>query len=172
MSFFRETGAMICVCCVICGALGILAPLGNTRKLMNVVMGIFFLAAAVSSFSEAEVNFQGGSFDIPESEELTLEYEGYGTKEVLRVAQEKLEEYAAYILEQEGIEPEDISVILEMDQSGGIYVESINIYINQEQNRLFKTKISSTIKNEFKVFPNIVNVDESGEDETKTEAET
>lgn len=164
MNLFRDTGAIICVCCVICGALSILAPLGNTKKLMNVVMGIFFLAAAVSSFSKLDVQLNENPFAFPNSEELALEYEDYGTKEVIRVAQEKLEEYVSYILSQEGIEAENIEVILQMDQSGGIYVESIDIYINQEQNRLFKTKINNTIKNDFKIFPNIVLGDEEKEE--------
>lgn len=164
MSFFRDTGAMICVCCVVCGALGILAPLGNTKKLMNVVMGIFFLAAAVSSFAGAEISIEGGCVTFPNSGELVQEYEDYGVKEVLRAAREKLEEYADYILKQEGIEADGIDVILETDERGGIYVGAIDIYINQEQNRLFKTKINSTIKNEFKVFPNVIVGDEEKED--------
>lgn len=164
MSFFRNAGAMICVCCVICGALGILAPLGNTKKLMNVVMGIFFLAMAVSSFAGFDSQLEGFDFALPDSQDIALEYENLGENEVLRVAEEKLEDYAAYVLGEEGIEPEKIRIILERDQSGGIYVKEINIYINQEQNRLFKTKINNTIKNDFKVFPNIVVGDKEKED--------
>ena len=98
-----------------------------------------------------------------DGEELSAEYEDYYENEVISVAEEKLCEYTDYILKQEGIEASDIRIILETDSDHGIYVEEINIYINQEQNRLFRTKINSLIKNDFKVFPNIITVDEGKE---------
>ena len=112
MSFISEVGGIICLCCVISAAVGIIAPLGNTKKIMNVVMGIF------------------------------LPYTPF-----VRIP----------------MPVSDIRIILETDSDHGIYVEEINIYINQEQNRLFRTKINSLIKNDFKVFPNIITVDEGKE---------
>ena len=100
---------------------------------------------------------------MPDGEELSAEYEDYYENEVISVAEEKLCEYTDYILKQEGIEASYIRIILETDSDHGIYVEEINIYINQEQNRLFRTKINSLIKNDFKVFPNIITVDEGKE---------
>ncbi len=164
MSFFNHIGGIICVCCVICGALGIISPLGNTRKMMNVVIGIFFLAAILTSFTKTSFDFSQELVDFPNSEEISEEYGDLYEKEVIRTAQDKLCEYADNILKQEGIDSEDIRIILETDGAGGIYVKEIDIYINQEQNRMFKTKINSVIKNDFKVFPNIITVDERKEE--------
>lgn len=163
MSFISDMGGMICVCCVISAAAGIIAPLGNTKKIMNAVMGIFFLAAVISSFTKISFDFSDEFYTMPDGEELSAEYEDYFEKQVISAAEEKLCEYADYILRQEGIEASDIAIILETDDSGGIYAGEIDIYINQEQNRLFRTKINSLIKNEFKIFPNIVTADEGKE---------
>lgn len=163
MSFISEVGGIICLCCVISAAVGIIAPLGNTKKIMNVVMGIFFLAVVIASFTKTSVDFSGELYEMPESEKLSGEYEEYFQNEVIAAAEKKLCEYTDYALKQEGIEASDIRIILETDSDRGIYVEEINIYINQEQNRLFRTKINSLIKNDFKVFPNIVIADERKE---------
>lgn len=163
MSFISDVGGIICLCCVISAAVGIIAPLGNTKKIMNVVMGIFLLAVVISSFTKTSVDFSQELYIMTDGEELSAEYEDYYENEVISVAEEKLCEYTDYILKQEGIEASDIRIILETDSDHGIYVEEINIYINQEQNRLFRTKINSLIKNDFKVFPNIITVDEGKE---------
>lgn len=163
MSFISEIGGIICLCCVISAAVGIIAPLGNTKKILNVVMGIFFLGVVVSSISGASFDISSEIQALPPGEELSQDYEDYYENEVLRVAQEKLGEYTDYILKQEGIEADHIRIILKTDDSGGIYVEEIDIYINQEQNRLFRTKINNLIKDDFKIFPNIITEDEGKE---------
>lgn len=163
MNFVSGIGGIICVCCVISAAAGIISPLGNTKKIMNTVMGIFFLAAVISSFTKVSFDFSAELSEIPSGNELSEEYEDYYENQIIGTAQKKLEEYADCILMQEGIDASDIVIILETDDSGGIYVGEIDIYINQEQNRLFRTKINSLIKNDFKIFPNIVTVDEGKE---------
>lgn len=163
MSFISEIGGIICLCCVISAAVGIIAPLGNTKKILNVVMGIFFLAVVISSITNTSFDVSSELQALPPGEELSGEYEDYYGNEVIRVAEEKLVEYTDYILKQEGVEASDIRIILETDDSGGIYVEEIDIYINQEQNRLFRTKINNLIKDDFKIFPNIITVDEGKE---------
>lgn len=164
MSFFYHVGGIISVCCVICGALGIISPLGNTKKMMNVVIGIFFLAVVLTPFTKISFDFSENLFNFPNSDEISEEYKDLYDKEVIRTAQDKLCEYADSILKEEGINANDIRIILETDDTGGIYVKEIDIYINQEQIRMFKTKINSVIKDDFKVFPNIITVDERKEE--------
>ena len=88
---------------------------------------------------------------MPNETKISEEY----NEKVLSTTKTNLEKSVMSILEQNNININNAVVTLKTDQNNGIIIESISIYITND-NQLTSSKITNLIKENFSVTPQII----------------
>ena len=91
------------------------------------------------------------NINIPNQTKISEEY----NEKVLSTTKINLEKSVKSILEQNNININNAVVTLKTDQNNGIIIESISIYITND-NQLTSSKITNLIKENFSVTPQII----------------
>lgn len=122
--------ASLCCCLVVCSLVRLVAPAGNTTKILSLVIGVFALCCLVSPFATLvnEVEFDSFQYEYEETQtELSLKY----NEEILKTTGDYINSYVKVLLTSAEIMPEDIRTTLGVSNENGIYIKEMNIYINK-----------------------------------------
>ena len=127
------SGACGVVCCVgvASAMLSVLMPQKRTKRVMNMVLGLFVLVTLMNAIRSAAEEFSG-SLDFTQSEVSAGYDESDCTDEVARQTAEYLVAASDELLRAEGIEAEDIRISLRISDEGRIYVDRADIYISEQ----------------------------------------
>ncbi|MDO4748016.1 MAG: stage III sporulation protein AF [Eubacteriales bacterium] len=132
MSSLKSASVIICICCVACSIIGLLAPLGRMRKISNLVLGAFLVSSLFIPLLGVVDTFSTDySFDIDDTL-TTVSNESDYEKMVLNQTAQNLVAATNDLLLSEGIEAKNIELGIKKSENNSIYINKINIYINKE----------------------------------------
>lgn len=130
MSSLKAVAVTVCVCCIACSIIGIIAPNGRMKKILNLVLGAFLTVSMIipliglsSSFSK-DMYVDTSEFVSPDIDE--KEYE----KMILNKTADNLVLAANYLLLSEDVTVDNIEIGIKKSDTNSIYISKINIYIN------------------------------------------
>ena len=130
MNALQSVGLTICYTCAAISILSVLIPQKRTRRIMNFVIGIFFIGTLITAVSSG---FE--SFDFDTSSVQSIEIPDYTEEDyTAAVAQMTADNATAAIrdlLYNEGIEADDIQLTLKISDEGRISVVRAVIYISE-----------------------------------------
>lgn len=145
-----------CCCLVVCALIRIIAPSGNTTKILSLVIGLFALCCLISPVAEL---FRNIDF-VELSKEQNICNENFSAlcdEQVLSKTGDYINSYADIILKQADININNIQTVLGVDKNKGIYIKQMNIYINKTA-RDKADKIENLISNSLGIVPKITEI--------------
>lgn len=152
MSTIATVAAVVCVCSISCSLIGVISPQGNTRRILNTVIGAFILCCMIIPIKNAITNFHL-DIQIPKSADtLTASADEAYNNAVIVETQALLENRLKTLMLQNNINISSANLTLEGNENGGIYIGSISIYINKAQENLVG-KIKTLTEKEFQITP-------------------
>ena len=145
--------ASLCVTLVACGIIRMIAPAGNTSRILSVVISVFVLCSLVSPISvfvkNLSVTVDEDEF-MSEEKSISVEYDN----EIIRQTADYINQYVYTSLKAEGIDNTAIETVLALDENSGIYISKMNIYIDKRYTE--KTQvINEVVKNTVGIEPEI-----------------
>ncbi len=144
----------LCCTLLICSILRIISPSGSTQKIMSVVICVFSLCCLVSPVYELvrSIELDNTQKDVNSiaSENFEVNYD----RAVLKETAEYINEYVNMLLESCSAENAKIETILSSDNSKGIYISGMNIYLYGNENVNIQ-EISDMVFSATGVKPNI-----------------
>jgi hypothetical protein len=147
--------AVICVTAIGCSFVGVLVPQGSTKKVINVVIGVFLLCTMIVPIKNAIQNFKLETTISDSAEDLTASADEAYNNAVLKETQSILESKLKSSLAQNNINPYSLEINLSATENGGIYIKSISIYILQKDEALTQNIISIT-EEQFEIKPEVL----------------
>lgn len=131
MTALFNTSVIVCVCCVVCSMLSMIAPFGRTKKIINLILGFFLISSMivplVSLFTENKISLSLHS-SSPDSYYVDeKEYENI----VLKKTADNLVNATNDLLLAENIVADNIMITLKKSDNNSIYISKINIYISK-----------------------------------------
>lgn len=122
--------ASLCCCLVVSSLVRIIAPSGNTSKILSLIIGLFTICCLISPFvalfKDIDVNIYQKELNT-ESTNLTELYD----EQVLSTTGEYINTYVLSLLKNAEIVPENIKTVLGVTKEKGIYVKQMNIYVRK-----------------------------------------
>ena len=157
MDSVRQWSVLICVSCMICILVEFLIPPGKIGKTMNMVLGVFMLAAFITPFTN-----KNGLFDIDfkkiSSSEKTHEQKNVIenlNSQITDVAKQNIEAVIMRTLRDMEVCPKKIQTFMDTNETGCIVMIRCKIYLNENQNNL-KEKVKSEVENKLKIKTEVI----------------
>ncbi len=124
----------LCCTLVICSILRIISPSGSTQKIMTLVVSIFSLCCLASPFYELARNINVNNIQSDAHSIITEKYASEFDSEVFEVTAEYINEYISSLLKSCSVKNPRIETVLSSDDSRGIYIKEMNIYLYGSEN--------------------------------------
>ncbi len=144
---------VICVSALICSIVNTVAPQGATGRILNTVLGVFIICALIAPVKNAVSNFELNTKNMPESKSVTASADELFENQVLRETEKNLSKMLKKLLDDEKLQCNSFKINLKTDSGGGIYIESISIYINKNSDT---QRISNKVIEKFEMRPRII----------------
>ncbi|MBQ4105368.1 MAG: stage III sporulation protein AF [Clostridia bacterium] len=122
----------LCCSLVVCAIVKFISPTGNTTKIMTLVISVFMMCAMISPVCTALKNIklsENKYVSNIKADDFTAVYD----KQVLKQTAEYINEYTKALMNEANIYPENIETIIAVNESSGIYIRKMNIYIQEEK---------------------------------------
>ena len=155
MNSFASIAAVICVAALGCSIVTIAAPQGNTRRILNTVLGAFILCTMLVPIKNAITNFDAEISIVTPEENIQVSAQEAYNAAIMVETKAGLESTLTAYLENKGISILGTDIVLDSYDNGGIYIGKISIYISQE-NKDSCNRIIKLTKEKFEVEPNII----------------
>ena len=151
MSTVTNIAVVLCTCVIACILIKMLVPQGRTQKTMNIIITAFLIIVMISPIKNCIAS--GSSLDIstPDESQIMDEY----NSKVLSQTQDNLRNSLLSLLQQNGINPDDVFVKLKTDNENGIIIDYIYIYLSENNIGQSSDAIKVTEEN-FSITPEIV----------------
>lgn len=146
--------ASLCCTLIICSLLRILSPSGSTQKIMSVVISVFSLCCLASPFYELSKNINTLNLESEINNTYIGKFDTEYDCKVVETTAEYINEYINSLLKSCAVDDSDIETVLSTDNSRGIYIKEVNIYLNGSENINIK-EISELVSSAIGVKPNI-----------------
>lgn len=146
--------ASLCCCLVVCAILRMVAPSGNTQKIMSVVIGVFTVCCLLSPLYEIGKNLNFSENKDYVSDKIRNDYEQQYDSKVLQTTAEYINEYVNSLLCESGVDNAQIETILSVNEGRGIYIKELNIYL-YKKNEVDINEISDLIYSSVGIVPSI-----------------
>ena len=128
---------------------------GGIKKILSLVLGAFMLCALIVPVSKAASEFSVNTDSYPSYESLSATVDEAYQKQLVSATRTKLEETLAAILNQNGIYPEKVEVILAFADESSIIISQVSIYISNSD--ISKTaQIDRLTEESFQITPDII----------------
>ena len=130
MNELKATGVTICVISVAVSVISVLIPQKRTRRVMSFVIGLFFIGSLLQGLSSSFGQFHA---ELPDREEITVprysdqDYNDAVGQQTADILVRSLGE----LLRNEGIEIQDINIMLKISDQGRITVSRVIIYMSE-----------------------------------------
>ncbi len=153
MSTIKAIAMTICVCGITCSLLGIISPTKKTKKILNLVIGLFIICSIIIPIKSAINSFNINIADIDTVEEITNNVDDSYNEKVIWQTSENLEAALKALLNNNNYYPDKIKIHLETTNENSIYIKQIDIYMDKTDNTI---DIKRLTKENFQVTPNII----------------
>jgi len=135
----------------------IIAPAGNTTKIMSLVISIFSLCCLFSSFISFSDNLKFIEADISQAEISDDVFSDLCDDKVLSTTGDYINSYTKNLLIQSDINPQQIITVMGVDKNRGIYIREMNIFINEKYHS--KTdEVKETVSSILGIEPTITEI--------------
>lgn len=147
MNGLKTVSITLCFTCVAVSMITVLIPQKRTRRVMNFVVGLFFISTFITA-----VSAQVSDIDLRTPDVNEIPIPTYSEKDsqdtVAQMTADNLTQALKELLNNEGIYPENIRLTLKTSDEGRISVERAVIYIS-------KTDMGQSVKIKSIVYRNI-----------------
>jgi len=141
----------------VCSLVRIIAPAGNTTKIMSLVISIFSLCCLFSSFISFSDNLKFIEADISQAEISDDVFSDLCDDKVLSTTGDYINSYTKNLLIQSDINPQQIITVMGVDKNRGIYIREMNIFINEKYHS--KTdEVKETVSSILGIEPTITEI--------------
>lgn len=155
-SMYLCAGSLCCTL-VVCSLVRIIAPAGNTTKIMSLVISIFSLCCLFSSFISFSDNLKFTEADISQAEISDEVFSDLCDDKVLSTTGDYINSYTKNLLIQSDINPQQIITVMGGDKNRGIYIREMNIFINEKYHS--KTdEVKETVSSILGIEPTITEI--------------
>ncbi|MBE6734339.1 MAG: hypothetical protein E7563_03220 [Ruminococcaceae bacterium] len=155
-SMYLCAGSLCCTL-VVCSLVRIIAPAGNTTKIMSLVISIFSLCCLFSSFISFSDNLKFIEADISQAEISDDVFSDLCDDKVLSTTGDYINSYTKNLLIQSDINPQQIITVMGVDKNRGIYIREMNIFINEKYHS--KTdEVKETVSSILGIEPTITEI--------------
>lgn len=155
-SMYLCAGSLCCTL-VVCSLVRIIAPAGNTTKIMSLVISIFSLCCLFSSFISFSDNLKFSEADISQAEISDEVFSDLCDDKVLSTTGDYINSYTKNLLIQSDINPQQIITVMGVDKNRGIYIREMNIFINEKYHS--KTdEVKETVSSILGIEPTITEI--------------
>lgn len=121
---------VLCVLCACSGMFSLLIPQKRTKRILRFILGLFLLSTILSAFLNA-ANSIDLSLNINEEQYSENRYDEEYISAIARQTAENLISLSDELLKAEGIEAEDIRLSVKISDDNRIYIDRVDIYINE-----------------------------------------
>ncbi len=155
MSEIGTIVSVICVCAIASSIIRVVVPQGNTTKLLNTVIGVFILCCMIVPVKNFITNFNANiTITEPNGDLSSLSLDAYNQAVIIET-QNTLQNTLVSYLASENIQTQEVSVTLDSTDEGGIYIDSISIYISN-QDSSHTQRIIELTEQKFQITPSII----------------
>lgn len=154
MSDITALVGMACVCAVVVSALGVISPNGMTSKTLNLVIGIFIICVMLVPVKNLFTDFSVNLPEIKVPDTISSDARNAYNTAVVTELKARLDKTLLSKLTSEGFSVKTVSVNLDENDDGGIYISSIDIYIDKAEKRI--QKIIRSTEESFSVTPKVI----------------
>ena len=144
-----------CAACVICSLLSVFVTDGGLKKILSLVMGAFLVCSILFPVSKALLSFRPDTENYPSFEKLTATADETFGAQVVKQAENNLENTLEALLAQNGITPRSCEIILAESENSGIIISQISIYIDQSDS-LRTSDITELVRRHFGMSPRVI----------------
>lgn len=128
MQEIRESAICLCVGCLICSIISIIAPKGGTEKLIKLAVGAFLLLSVINSVSDIkpDLNLISLSSDsaVTENVEAVNDF-------AQNIIKKQLSGHIEAVLEQMNIPYEKIEIQMDISDDASISIEQTTVAVDQ-----------------------------------------
>ena len=128
---------------------------GGTKKIFTLVMGAFMVCAMIVPTVNAVKNIHPSLEAYPSYSDLTATADEAYQEKLIAQTRLNLEQTLTALLNQNGIEPQSVSVILSEAEERSIMIASVSIYIDESDFGL-SDFISDLTVQHFGITPSII----------------
>ena len=121
---------VLCVLCAGSGMFSLLIPQKRTKRILRFILGLFLLSTILSAFLNAADSIDL-SLNINEEQYSDNRYDEEYISAIARQTAENLISLSDELLKAEGIEAEDIRLSVKISDDNRIYIDRVDIYINE-----------------------------------------
>ncbi len=128
---------------------------GGTKKIFTLVMGAFMVCAMLVPAVNAVKHIQPSLESYPSHSELTATADEAYQENLIAQTRSNLEQTLTALLNQNGIEPRSVNIILSETDERSIMIASVSIYIDESDTGL-SDFISGLTVQHFGITPSII----------------
>lgn len=151
MNAVTSAAVVLCTCTVACVVIKMLLPEGRTRKIMNLIISAFLIIVMIAPIKNLFNKSDGLNISTPDESKIMQEYDS----KVLSVTQDNLSRSVSALLAQNNINVSNVYVSVKSSGDGGIIIDYINIYIDEDDRPQIYEIIAKTEEN-FGITPEII----------------
>lgn len=151
MSTVTNMAVVLCTCVIACILVKMLVPQGRTQKTMNIIITAFLIMVMISPIKSLLSSTSSLEIFTPDESQIMDEY----NSRVLSQTQDNLRNSLLSLLQQNGINPDDVFVKLKTDNENGIIIDYIYIYLS-ENSRVKSSDAIKVTEENFSITPEIV----------------
>ena len=151
MNTVTNIAVVLCTCVIACILVKMLVPQGRTQKTMNIIITAFLIMVMISPIKSLLSSTSSLEIFTPDESQIMDEY----NSRVLSQTQDNLRNSLLSLLQQNGINPDDVFVKLKTDNENGIIIDYIYIYLN-ENSRVKSSDAIKVTEENFSITPEIV----------------
>ena len=151
MNTVTNMAVVLCTCVIACILVKMLVPQGRTQKTMNIIITAFLIMVMISPIKSLLSSTSSLEIFTPDESQIMDEY----NSRVLSQTQDNLRNSLLSLLQQNGINPDDVFVKLKADNENGIIIDYIYIYLN-ENSRVKSSDAIKVTEENFSITPEIV----------------
>lgn len=155
MSGFGAVAVSVCCASLICALVSNFVSDGSVKRVLNLVLGAFMVCSLIFPVKSA---VQGIREEISESSQSAVQSatvdEASYNRQIVAETRKNLENTLTALLNQNGIYPESVEVILSVKHDNSIIISRIGIYIDKSCTQT--DKILELTAQNFGITPNII----------------
>ena len=144
--------AVVCIAALGCSIISVVVPQGNTKRILNTVLGVFVFCTMLVPVKNAIRDFNVNIEIAQESDDLSILADEAYNQAIVIETNAILESTLMSYLEHENLHILSTDIELDSYDDGGIYISGINIYISKD-NECFTNQIKRMTKKKFEVEP-------------------
>ncbi len=154
MNGFLTFVCVVCACVVAVSLLGVLSPAGAMKKPLRLAVGVFILCVMITPVTKL---FTSGEFklDVPSlSSDIELDAQNAYNNEVITECESRLNTSLLSELRYKGYSVDEVKIKLKANENGGIFIDSLCIYLGSDENRL--SQIAELTRQKYDVTPKLI----------------